>query len=55
MTLEQFLWIVFALLIGGLLLPLPYALRMAIFLLLVSFVVLTFLTGGMHYLISLTR
>ena len=55
MTLEQLLWIVFAVLIGALLLPLPYALRMAVFLLLVSFVVLTFLTGGVQYLISLVQ
>lgn len=53
MTLSQFLIATFAVLIGGLLLPLPYGARMAIFLALISLAVLTFLGGGMHYFLRM--
>ena len=53
MTLTQFLLAVFALLIGGLLLPLPHGARMALFLALTALGVLTFIGGGLHYYFSL--
>ena len=53
MTLSQFLIAMFALLIGGLALPLPYGARMAIFLALIALCVLTFLGGGMHYFLRM--
>lgn len=49
MTLAQLLIALFAVLIGGLLLPLPYGARMALFLALTALAVLTFIGGGMHY------
>jgi hypothetical protein len=53
MTLSQFLIAMFAVLIGGLLLPLPYGARMAIFLALVTLSVLTFIGGGMHWVMRM--
>ena len=53
MTLSQFLIAMFALLIGGLLLPLSYAARMALFLMLTALAVLTFIGGGMHYFLRM--
>ena len=53
MTTTQFLIAAFALVIGGLLLPLPSGVRAALFLLLIGLAVLTFLGGGMQYLSSL--
>lgn len=53
MTLSQFVIAMFALLIGGLLLPLPDGARMALFLLLVTLGVLAFLGGGMQYVVGL--
>jgi len=53
MTTTQFLISVFALLIGGLLLPMSSGLRMALFLVLIALAVMTFLGGGMHYIASL--
>ncbi len=55
MTLSQFIISVFALLIGGLLLPLPTGARTALFLLLIALAVLTFIGGGMQYAINLTQ
>jgi hypothetical protein len=52
MTLTQFLIALFAVLIGGLMLPLPYGVRMGFFLALTSLAVLTFLGGGMNYVLS---
>jgi hypothetical protein len=53
MTLTQFLVAMFAVLIGGLLLPLPYGARMAIFLALIVLSVLTFIGGGMHWVMRM--
>ena len=53
MTLTQFLVGLFAMLVIGLALPVPYGVRMAIFLALTALGVLTFLGGGMHYIMSL--
>jgi hypothetical protein len=53
MTTTEFLIAVFALLSGGLLLPLSSGLRAALFLLLIALSVLTFLGGGMQYIASL--
>jgi hypothetical protein len=53
MTLSQFLIAMFAVLIGGLLLPLPYGARMAIFLALIVLSVLTFIGGGMHWVMRM--
>jgi len=53
MTTTQIVISVFAVLIGALLLPLSYAARMFLFLLLIGVAVLTFLGGGMHYITSL--
>jgi hypothetical protein len=52
MDTAQFLIAMFALLIGGLLLPLSSGLRSALFLALVALGVLTLLGGGVQYLIS---
>jgi hypothetical protein len=53
MTLTQFLVAMFAVLIAGLLLPLPYGARMAIFLALIVLSVLTFIGGGMHWVMRM--
>ena len=53
MTTTQLVVAAFALLIGGLLLPLPSGVRSALFLALVALAVLTFLGGGMQYFIRL--
>ena len=53
MTTTQFLIAVFALLIGGLLLPLSSGARSGLFLALVALAVMTFLGGGMQYITSL--
>jgi hypothetical protein len=55
MDVTTLLLIVFAVLVGGLLLPLPHGARMALFLALVVVSVLTFIGGGMHYLMSLLQ
>jgi len=51
MTLRHFLVALFAALIGGLMLPLSHGVRMALFLALTSAAVLTFLGGGMQYVL----
>jgi hypothetical protein len=53
MTTTQFVIAFFALLIAGLLLPLPYGARLTIFMGLIVLGVLAFIGGGMQYLISL--
>lgn len=53
MDLAQLLIAAFAVLIGALLLPLPYAARMFIFLALTVLGVLTFLGGGMQVLLAM--
>lgn len=53
MTTAQFVISVFAILMGALLLPLSYAARMFLFLLLISLGVLTFIAGGMQYIASM--
>ena len=53
MTLSQLIIALFALLIGGLLLPLPSGARMGLFLALTALAVLTFLGGGVHYLLRM--
>jgi hypothetical protein len=53
MTTTQFLIAAFAVLIAGLLLPLPSGVRSGLFLALVALGVLTFLGGGMHYITGL--
>lgn len=53
MTLSQFLLVLFAVLIGGLLLPLPYGARMALVLALTAAAVLTFIGVGMHYFLHM--
>lgn len=53
MTVTQFVIAVFAVLIGGLLLPLPSGARTALFLALVALGVITFIGGGMQYVIGL--
>jgi hypothetical protein len=50
MTLAQFLIAMFALLIVGLMLPLSYGARMALFLALTVLAVLTFIGTGMNFL-----
>ena len=52
MTLTQFLTGLFLVLIIGVALPVPYGVRMALFLALVVLAVLTFIGGGMHFLMS---
>jgi len=49
MTLAQFLIALF----GGLLLPLPYGARTALFVALIALVALTFIGGGMHYFLRM--
>jgi hypothetical protein len=53
MTTTQIVMSAFAVLIGGLMLPLPSGIRSGLFLALVALAVLTFLGGGMHYITSL--
>jgi hypothetical protein len=53
MTTTQLVIAGFALLIGGLLLPLPSGVRSGLFLLLVALSVMTFLGGGMQYVLDL--
>jgi hypothetical protein len=53
MTTAQLVIAVFALLIGGLLLPLSSGIRTALFLALIAIGVMTFLGGGMQYVMSL--
>jgi hypothetical protein len=53
MTTTQLVIAAFALVLGGLLLPLPSGVRTALFLLLIGMAVLTFLGGGMQYIASL--
>ena len=53
MTTTQFLIAVFALLIGGLLLPMSSGVRAALFLALIALAVMTFLGGGMQYIAGL--
>lgn len=53
MTTLQFLIAVFAVLIGGLMLPLSYAARSFLFLLIIGLAVMTFIAGGMDYVKSL--
>ena len=55
MTVEQILWVLFGSLIGGLMLPLPYAVRMGLFLLLIGLGVAVFLGGGVQHAIHLTQ
>ena len=50
---SEFVVLVFVLLIGGLALPLSYAARMTIFMLLIGLIVMTMLGGGMQYLTGL--
>jgi hypothetical protein len=51
MTLKQFLIVLFAVLAGGLMLPLSYGVRMTLFLALTSLAALTVLGGGMQYVL----
>ncbi|MGE5269680.1 MAG: hypothetical protein ACM3JG_08420 [Thiohalocapsa sp.] len=53
MTTAQFIIAAFAVLLGGLLLPLSSGLRSALFLALIALVVMTFIGGGMQYVASL--
>ena len=53
MTTTQFLIAVFALVICGLMLPLSYAVRVGLFLLLIGLVVMTLLGGGMHFMANM--
>jgi hypothetical protein len=53
MTTAQFIIAAFALVIGGILLPLPNGVRSALVLLLIALCVLTFIGGGMQYVVSL--
>jgi hypothetical protein len=53
MTTTQIVISVFVVLIGALLLPLSYAARMFLFLLLIGVAVLTFIAGGMQYIASM--
>ena len=53
MTTTQFMIAVFALVIGGLLLPSSYVVRTGLFLLLLGLLVMTFLGGGMQYIASM--
>jgi hypothetical protein len=53
MTLSQFLIVLFAVVIGGLLLPLPHGARMALVLALIALAVLTFIGVGMHYFLRM--
>jgi hypothetical protein len=53
MTTIQIVMLVFAVLLGGLMLPLPSGIRSGFFLALVALAVLTFLGGGMQYITSM--
>jgi hypothetical protein len=53
MTTAQLVIAAFALLIGGLLLPLGHGWRSAIFLALIALSVMTFIGGGMQYFLNL--
>jgi hypothetical protein len=53
MTTIQFVIAVFALVIGGLMLPLPPGVRTALFMALIVLGVMTFIGGGMEYVLSL--
>ena len=53
MTLQQFLVGLFAVLILGLLLPLPHGMRMALVLALVASIALAVVDGGVQYLLGL--
>jgi len=53
MTTAQLVIAAFALVIGGLLLPLPSGARTALFLLLIGMAVLTLLGGGMQYIANM--
>ena len=53
MTTTEFLIAVFALLIGGLALPLSSGLRAALFLALIALCAMTFFGGGMQYISNL--
>jgi hypothetical protein len=53
MTKTQIVMSAFAVLIVGLMLPLPSSIRSGLFLALVALAVLTFLGAGMHYITSL--
>ncbi len=55
MTLAQFLISVFAVLIGGLLLPLPGGVRTILFMALIMLGVLTLIGGGAQYILSLVQ
>lgn len=55
MTVTQFLIAIFAVLIAGLCLPLPYGVRMALFLALTALAVLTFIGGGMQFVLASFR
>ena len=52
MTLKQFIIALFAVLIVGLMMPFSYAVRMALFLALTALAVVTFLGGGMQYVLN---
>jgi hypothetical protein len=52
MTTTEIVISVFAVLIGALALPLSYAARMFLFLLLMALAAFTFLAGGMQYIAS---
>jgi hypothetical protein len=53
MSVSQFLIALFAVLVVGLLLPLPYGARMAVFLALIALSVLTFIGSGMHWIMRM--
>jgi hypothetical protein len=53
MTTTQFVIAVFALVIGGLMLPLPSGVRTALFMALIVLGVMTFIGGGMQYVLGL--
>jgi hypothetical protein len=55
MTTTQLVMTAFALVIVGLMLPLPSGVRSGLFLALIALAVLTLLGGGMHYFASLFR
>jgi hypothetical protein len=53
MTTAQFIIAMFALVIGGLLLPLPGGARSALWLMLIVLCVLTLIGGGMQYVVDI--
>ncbi len=55
MTVAQLLTALFVLLMVGLALPVSYGVRIALFLALTVLGALTFIGGGMHYVIGLVR